>query len=150
MLLFTVSTILVAAASFIQTTNFAFMGDIKANLVFALLVVIANAEKNWSKRSLLILISALILRFSPTIIWIDVIFIFTSFLMVALVDYLPWRKGINSVAAATTGTIFINLSSFDLRLVALEIAVNVIFVIAFFILFEYLYGKKKQSKTKLR
>ena len=64
----------------------------------------------------------------------------------ALVDYLPWRRAINSIAAVIIGTIIMGLSSFHLSSLTLEIIMNVVLVIIFFLLFEFLYDKKKTSK----
>jgi len=143
MLLFTVNIIAVAIVSFLQTTNVILFNGFKPNLVFALLAVLANIDKDWAKRSVLVLISALILKFSPGLAWIDVIFISTSFLIIALVDYLPWRRAINSMVAVIAGTVVIGLSSFNLSLLTLEIVTSMVSVLIFFLLFELLYAKKK-------
>ena len=146
MLLYIASIISIIAVSFLQTTNAVLLGGLKPNLVFALLVVLAHIDKNWTKRAVLILISALILKSSPGIVWIDIIFVFTALLAVALVDYLPWRRAINSIAAVVIGTIIINLPFFNLGPLMLEMIMNIALVIIFFSLFEVLYVKKKAQK----
>lgn len=150
MLLSIASAVLVALVSFVQTTNLIFVGGIKPNLVLALLGTIAHYSKNWFVRTFLILLSALILKFSPAITWIDIIFIFTALLVVALTDYLPWRRAINSVSAVVIGTIIMNLSHFNLSLIAFEMIFNAVLTLIFFIILEYSYGKKKkQIKNRL-
>ena len=146
MLRFIVSVSLVTIASFLQTTNAILVWHVKPNLVFVLLAILAHINKKWLARSVIILISALILKFSPSITWTDVIFISTAFLVVALVDYLPWRKIINSVAATFVGAVVIGLSYFDLRVLALETVINTILAIISFAAITLIYGKKEISK----
>ena len=147
MLLFFASIISLAIAAFLQTTNFFLIGLVKPNLVFALLVVLAHAYKDWTSRIFLILMPALILKFSPALAWIDIIFIATAFLIIALVDYLPWRRLINSVVSVIIGTVIIGIPSFAFGLIIKEVGINIMLVIIFFLLMEWTYAKKAKSQT---
>jgi len=147
MLLYIVSVIALAIAAFIQTTSIFVIASIKPNLVFVLLVLFAHIYKSWPKRVLLILVSALLLKFSPTLAWIDVIFIAVAFLIMALVDYFPWRRIINSVFAVALGTVVIGVSAFSLSSIGTETALNVALVLILFLPLEFIYAKEKEKQT---
>ncbi|KKU11917.1 MAG: hypothetical protein UX16_C0001G0013 [Parcubacteria group bacterium GW2011_GWB1_45_7] len=147
MLQFIVSVILVTVASFLQTTAAIIIkGGIKPNLIIVLLVVLACVNKGWTTRVGLILLSAFILKFSPWISWADVIFISTALLAMALVDYLPWRRGINSIIAVAAGTVILNPSFSDISSIVLEVIINTSLILIFLLVLEILYGKKKKPK----
>jgi hypothetical protein len=149
MLVFTGSIIAIAVAAFLQTANIFVVGFIKPNVVFALLVVLSHVHKDWVKRAFLVLVPALILKFSPAIAWVDAIFIATSFFVVALVDYLPWKRLINSIFAVIAGTVILGAPSFDIVALTTELVFNIILVAAFFIIFEKIYEKEaKKQKNK--
>jgi len=145
MLVFIASLVSVLLVSALQMTNIIFVGDIKPNLIFALFAVLAHYNKNWTRRGILVLLSAVIVKFSPVITWLDIIFVLILFLVIALVDYLPWRKAINSVSAVALGTVIMSLSSFNLSLLTLEIIINSVLTLIFLTIFEYSYGKKKET-----
>lgn len=147
MLLYIVSTTVLAVAAIVQTTNIFIVYSIKPNLVFALLVLFAHIYKSWSKRALLILVPALLLKFSPTLAWIDIIFIASAFLIMALVDYFPWRRIINSVFAVTVGTVVIGMPTFSLSPIVIETALNVALVLILFLPLEFIYEKEKEKQT---
>jgi len=147
MLLYFVSAITLAIAAIVQTTSIFVIFSIKPNLVFALLVLFAHIYKNWPKRALLILAPALLLKFSPTLAWIDIIFIASAFLIMALVDYFPWRRIINSVFAVVLGTVIIGIPSFSLSSIATETALNIALVLILFIPLEFIYEKEKEKQT---
>ena len=150
MLVFTVSVIALSVGAFLQTTNIFLIGLTKPDVVLALLVVIAHIHKDWTERAFLVLIPALILKFSPTLVWVDVIFIISAFFAIALVDYLPWRRAVNSMVAATIGTVAINLPSFNVGSLALELGINLVLVAIFFVIMELTYEKKtKNEKSRL-
>lgn len=146
MFLFIVSTIFLAAAAFLQTTNVPLIGLVKPNLVFAILVVFAHVYKDWPRRSILILLSALILKFSPSLAWADIIFIATAFLIMALVDYLPWRRLINSIAAVIIGTVIIDALPFALTPLVIGVGMNIILAALFFLLVELVYAEEIQKQ----
>lgn len=144
MLQYTASLVVLAAAALLQTTSLVFIYQVKPNLVFALLVVFAHFYKSWTKRTFLILIPALILKFSPTLSWMDIIFIASAFFIVALTDYLPWRRIINSIFTVVIGTIIIGISTLNLRILLLELTYNIILVIILFSLINWVYVKAKK------
>lgn len=147
MLLYIVSATVLAVAAIVQTTNIFIVYSIKPNLVFALLVLFAHIYKSWPKRALLILVPALLLKFSPTLVWIDIIFIASAFLIMALVDYFPWRRIINSVFAVTVGTVVISMPTFSLSPIVIETALNVALVLTLFLPLEFIYEKEKEKQT---
>lgn len=149
MLLYIVSVTILAVSALIQTTSIFVIASVKPNLVFALLVLFAHIYKNWPKRALLILVPAFLLKFSPTLAWIDIIFIAIAFLIMALVDYFPWRRIINSAFAVTLGTIAIGVSAFNFGLIATEIMFNIALILILFLPLEFIYEKeKKKQKTR--
>ena len=147
MLLYIVSVITIAIAALVQTTSVFVIASIKPNLVFALLVIFAHIYKSWPKRTLLILISAFLLKFSPTLAWIDVIFIASAFFIMALVDYFPWKRIINSVFAVILGTVIIGIPTLGLSSIVTEAALNTALVLILFIPLEFVYEKEKEKQT---
>lgn len=137
---------LVAFVSFLQTTNSIIIWQIKPNLVFALFAVLAYVNKNWVVRSVIILISAVLLKFSPIVSWADIIFVSVSLLIFALVDYLPWRRLVNSIVSLTAGTLVFGLSHLNLSILWRELAINTAAVVIFFVIIRLLYGEEKISK----
>ena len=148
MLRYIASITTLAIAAFLQTTNLLFINQIKPNLVFALLVAFAHFKKDWAERVFLILVPALILKFSPSILWTDVIFIVSAFLVMALMDYLPWRRIINSIFAVAVGTIIIGISALDLSSLLTELVYNIILVIILFSIINWVYGKTKKQTSR--
>jgi len=65
--------------------------------------------------------------------------------VIALTDYFPWRRAINSVFAVVVGTIIINLQFFELKELILELSINIILVILFFLMLEPLYVKENKK-----
>jgi len=119
----------------------------KPNIVFAMLVVFAYAYKDWTTRSILILTSAFFLKFSPFITWIDVMFVAVAFFIIALSDYLPWKRIISSIAAVTLGTIIMSTPVFSINSLAIEIGANAALVILFFPIVKLLYEKEKKKQA---
>lgn len=146
MLLYIVSVIILATAALIQTTSIFVIASVKPNLVFVFLVLFAHIYKSWPKRALLILVSAFLLKFSPSLAWIDVIFIAVAFLVMALVDYFPWRRIINSAFAVALGTIVIGIQVFSLSVIAAEAALNIALILILFLPLEFIYEKEKEKQ----
>ena len=147
MLAFIVSALALSGAAFLQTTSVLIIGFVKPNIVLALLAVLAHEHKSWTERLFLVLIPAFVLKFSPLIGWPDVIFIVSALLTLALVDYLPWRKLLNSLSATAVGTLAVNLYSFNVTSVSIELFINLILVVFFFVVVE-LINEKKATKQK--
>lgn len=145
MLLYIVSVIILAIAALVQTTSIFVIASVKPNLVFVLLVLFAHIYKSWPKRALLILASALLLKFSPTLAWIDIIFIAVAFLIMALVDYFPWRRIINSAFAIIFGTVVIGIPFFSFSSIAIETLLNLVLVLMLFLPLEFIYEKEKET-----
>ena len=147
MLPYIVSVITLAIAALVQTTSIFVIASVKPNLVFALLCICAHIYKSWPKRALLILIPALLLKCSPTLAWIDVIFIAVAFLIMALVDYFPWRRIINSAFAVALGTVAVGVPAFNLSSIAIETALNIALILILFFPLEFIYEKEKEKQT---
>ena len=150
MLLYIASLITLAIAAIIQTTDALVIISTKPNLVFVFLVLFAHIYKSWQKRTLLILVPAFFLKFSPTLTWIVIIFIAVAFFIMALVDYFPWKHIISSIFAVALGTIVICMQAFSVNSIAIEIAFNVDLILIFFIPLQFIYEKEKEKqKTRL-
>ena len=65
----------------------------------------------------------------------------------ALVDYFPWRRIINSVFAVTVGTVVIGMPTFSLSPIVIETALNVALVLILFLPLEFIYEKEKEKQT---
>jgi len=146
MLLFLISCALTVGLSILQTTSAVIFFGIKPNFVFALFVVIAGLEKDWLKRIAIVLLSLIMIRFTPSISWFDLIFVSTSLLIFALVDYLPWKSFITSIASVVIGTAIIEFSYHEVSRILLEILMNSVIVVLFLGIFKLTNGKKEISK----
>ena len=146
---FIVSLLVVVFGALLQTTNVFLIGAVNPNIVFPLFAIIAHIHKDWAKRSIIVLVTALILKFSPTAQWFDLVFITTSLLVIALTDYFPWKRMINSIFATAVGTIIIGFKSFEVGTLLPEILINVVLVIVFFFALEPIYVKEnKKPKSR--
>jgi hypothetical protein len=132
---FIVSLLLVAALALIQLTNWFSAANLKPNLILALLAALTLFEPNWLKRSIFIFTAVFLLKFSPTLNWLDLI----------LIDNLPWLKPVNLLVAIVAGTILLNLDNFRPALVFPELIGNIFLSFLFFSLLKLIYGEKTRS-----
>ncbi len=138
---FIISATIVSLTAFIQTTNLVFINGLKPDLVLIVLAILAAIHKEWKIRTPLALIAIFILKFSPMINWMDVIFAATVFMAMSLVDYLPWKKLVNIIVSIMIGTIIINASAIISVVFIEELLLNLIISLIFFLVINNLYAK---------
>lgn len=146
MLLFFASTVAISVASFLQTTELISIGLIKPNISLVLLIVLASIYKEWNYRFVLALVAGIILKFTPSFGFGDIVFLATILLGMALLDYMPWRRLINIEASVFIGTIILNLTSIVPMRIVLEIATNAILTIIVFIIAQIIYAEEIKSQ----
>ncbi len=130
-----------------QTTQSFILGGVKPNLVLAVLAVLAVFHKKWIRRVILVMIAALIVTFSPIITWFDLIFTATILLIMAIIDFAPWRKFISIAVAVISGTLILNVVSFTPRVVLTELLMNIALATIIFSLLQLIYVEEKDAKT---
>lgn len=135
MLVFIGSFILTVIAAFVQTTNWILLdATIKPNLIFVVLVILGIMNPNWIRRATLILVAALILKFTPGFSAFDLTFIGASVAAIILMDFLPWQQPINLFLAVTVGTAVINLDHLTFLPLIYELILNLLLALVFFAL----------------
>jgi hypothetical protein len=142
---FIISLLLVAALALIQLTNWFSVANLKPNLILALLASLTLFEPNWLKRSIFIFTAVFLLKFSPTLNWLDLILLLSLYLVMVLIDNLPWLKPVNLLVALVAGTILLNLDNFRPALVFPELIGNIFLSFLFFSLLKLIYGEKTRS-----
>lgn len=122
-----ISIVLVASAALIQITNYFSVGNIKPDLSLVFILAIALKRKEWIIRLILVLIAALILKFSVSLDAQLILFIMSAVLGMIILDYLPGTQAINFVFAIAAATIFTNISTnFNFNAIFTEMIYNVI------------------------
>ncbi|MDP2696436.1 MAG: hypothetical protein Q8O87_04300 [bacterium] len=96
--------LLIVSASMIQSTNFLVVGGAKPNLVLAALAVLAIL--NWPLIEYLtwMLVAAILLKFSPILSWISVVFLITAVKMFFINRFLPWSRYLSGIVVIISGT----------------------------------------------
>ncbi len=141
-MIFIASLIVTIGASLLQGTNLMMFGIVKPNLPLALLPVLATLDRSWIRRSILILTSALILKFSPGLEWLDIIFIGSLYIAIFLIDYLPWRQILNLVIGVMIASVMLNLISFNLLPLIYELAFNIVLASIFLGITKLIYAQR--------
>src|SRR3989338_7685329 len=113
MLVFFTSAVAVFFGALIQNSSFAILG-VKPNFVLVVILAFGLLEKDWLKRSILVLLSMVTLIIEPGIGLETILTIIIFFFALALIDFLPWREIANSASALVIGTLLINISGFQL------------------------------------
>lgn len=125
MLVFIGSLALVVITAFIQMTNWLLIGAIvKPNLLLVVLVILATLNPGWIKRAILVLMAALIVKAGPGFVLPDLIFAAAALISIILLDVLPWQRTINTLIAASAGTLVVNLFHFTLLPIVYELTLN--------------------------
>ncbi len=132
MFLFIVSVFIVAVVSLFQLSNYGFIGDIKPNIALALLMVLSLVHTNWIERTLLIFISAIILKFGGGFDLQNTVFIISSIAGMLAVDRFPFPKLINAISALLISTLVINLVHINLIVLTKEAFYNLVLFLLFF------------------
>lgn len=146
MLQFIVNIALVTLSGLLQSTSLFWGFGIKPNLVIPTLAVIANIEKSWRKRIVLILVSLLSVKFAPRLDLGDLLFVITAFLTTILVDRLPWQKLINTLVASFAGVLIIDALSLNLKTIFSSSVVSVFITMLLYLIYEIVYAKKHSYK----
>ncbi len=140
MLVFIGSFILTIIAAFFQATNWIlFDATIKPNLIFVVLMILGIINSSWVKRAILILVAALILKFTPGFSLLDLTFIGATVASIILMDFLPWQQPINLLLAVTIGTIIINLDRLTFLPLTYELILNLLLAFVLFSLLKLVH-----------
>lgn len=129
---FIANVFIVILVSLFQLSNYAFIGEIKPNIVLALLIVISLVYTSWTERILLILVSAVILKFGDGFDLQNTIFIISSILSMGIVDKLPFAKLTNAISALLISTLAINLVHLNFIILTTEAFYNLALLLLFF------------------
>ena len=128
MLVFLTSLLVGPLLSLAQNSTAVSIYGVKPNLIMALLIAYALVEKDWWRRIAILLFSNIALMFGPTFNLQSVYWIAIMFLIVALLDYLPWNSAANTGASLIVGILLINLESLQIPVVVMEFIYTTIFL----------------------
>ena len=134
MLVFFTSLGAVFLGALIQNSSFAILG-VKPNLVLVVILAFGLLEKDWLKRSILVLLGMATLIIEPSLGLKTMLTMAIFFLALALIDFLPWKEIANSASALSIGTLLINISGFQLGVFFMEAAYNLSLLGLFVLLF---------------
>jgi hypothetical protein len=137
--------LLVGALSFIQVLGFSVFG-VKPNLALAVVVAVSffivNGQWSIIKGFLLVVLAALILKFSPGFTPEILVFALTGVGALIIKNYLPWRNFLNNLFLVVAGTfIFYLILSPNLILSAIfakELFLNIVAGISIFAFLSFL------------
>ncbi|MBU2101648.1 hypothetical protein KKH05_02945 [Patescibacteria group bacterium] len=145
MLLFIFSLLIVSLLSLGQLNHFLEIGGIQPDFGLVFLVTYAFFEKDWLRRSALILLTIFLLNFEP-IFNLETLFIITIlFVSVALVDYIKWQPVLSGTSIVFIGTVFMNLYTFQPKVVLLETIYNFIYIGIFALLLVFIKTKSQKN-----
>ncbi len=142
--MFIFSLLITGVLSFLQTTSFTLWG-VKPNLVLSFLVAYALWEKDWLMRSALIILSSVIINWSPGLNPTVLLVFFILLAAAAAVDYLGWLPLINGAIAVGGATLLINLDSLRISVLASELIYNCLLLAGFYYLLGLLLDKLKAN-----
>ena len=145
MLLFALSSLLIFLFSLGQLNHFLEIGGVQPNFGLALLITYAFFEKDWLRRSALILFTIFLLNFEPVFNLETLFIIISLFVLVALVDYIKWQPLLSAISITVVGTIIMNLYTFQLEVVLMEIIYNLICIAVFALLLIFIKTKFNRS-----
>jgi len=135
MLIFSTSLFLVVSGALIQNSHFVLWG-VKPNIVLTAIVAAAIFEKDWLRRSIVVLLGASLLALEPSFGFETLFALAIFFLALALVDFLPWQRLPNGLVAIAIASLAINLNGFQLGVFTIELIYNLILFLLLFALFE--------------
>ena len=124
MLLFILSFLTITALSLGQFNQVFTINGIQPNLALVFLIVYAFFEKDWLRRSALVLLAVFILNFEPVINFQTLFLILVFFISVAMVDYFRWQPPLNAVLVSILATLLINLDPFNFWVMIAELKYN--------------------------
>ena len=123
MLEFFTSAVAVVLGALIQNSSFAILG-VKPNLVLVVILAFGLLEKDWLKRSVLVLLSIATLIIEPGMGLETIFTVSIFFFTLTLIDFLPWREIANSASALAIGTLLIDINGFQLGVFFMEVVYN--------------------------
>ncbi len=135
---FIVSIIVIVLGALTQFTSVASIYGVKPNIVLILLLIFSSTYTNWLERSILIFISALMLKFGSGLETQNILFIVSSCVGVMITDKFPFPKLINLTLALLTATFIINILDFEFWRVILEFSYNILIILLSFGIYKFL------------
>lgn len=118
--------LLVLLAAFFQLTNFFNIFGVKPNFSLAVLAAIAAAGIVFHEYILLVLLSAVLLKFNPGFDVGALVFAITAFTIFAANRYLPWNRFLNNFVLIIGATFLLQLMILPARINFSEIVYNLI------------------------
>lgn len=143
---FITSLALVILTASVQLTSYSYVGGLKPNFTFVLLLVLFLFYKDLLRRAIVIFIAALILRFGAGLEIENMMFIIASILGALLIDKIPSWKLVNVLIAAVLGTFLINIIHFDFGTVLTETGYNLVIAALFFSIYKLWQGKYEKEQ----
>lgn len=124
MLLFALSIFLVPLLGFGQLNRVFSIGGVQANLCLVFIITYAFFDKDWLRRSALILLAFITLSFEPLMNFQALFVLLVFFMSTALVDYIKWQPFLNGIFVIILATFLISLESFYFGTLIPEIVFN--------------------------
>jgi len=142
MLLFISSFLLIWVFSLSQLNQLFAIQGIQPNISLAILVVYAFMEKDWLRRSALVLLTIFLLNFSPTLGLEAIFTMIVLFIVLTLVDYFKWQPTLSAVIIVLIATILLNAFSIRPGVILIESIYNVFLVGLFGLLLSFINSKR--------
>ncbi len=143
MFFFALNFFLVAVFSFGQLNYlFVFQGT-QINLALVAILVFSLFEKDWLRRSALILLAALVLSFEPVLGLDTVLVVAILFLSVFLLDILKWEPALNIVLTVFIATVLTNAGNFNVGAILTETILSLLFAIPLALLMNLVFSRFK-------
>lgn len=133
----------VVCLTFLQTINFAIF-SVKPNLALVAIIIVAFFIANIWEVFLLVILSALILKFSPGFSGEILIFSLITFTAIVIRKYLPWHLIINILFLIIVATVFFYIFSAPGLIISIiflkELVYNIIIGFLIFIVLHHIIG----------
>jgi hypothetical protein len=129
MLSFALNLFFVAVLSFGQLNHLLTFWGIQTDLVLVSIIIFSLFEKDWLRRSALILLAVIILSFEPAFSLNTLVTIIVFFMSIFLLDVLRWEPFFNTILTIIISTTLINASALRAETIAIETALNLLFAV---------------------
>lgn len=140
------SVVLVILSGLIQHSPLLYIAGVKPNLTLAALVVFLGIYTRLPERTILIIAAVLSLKFYPGLDIGTLLFAGAAVFAVFAIDLLPWKRFLRTIAAASTGTLIMQVTTWDLDVFTKELFMNMLLTGTFFFLFTGYATKNKERK----
>lgn len=140
---FILNLLLVIGFALSQLNHFFVFRGVQPNLALVAILVFALSEKDWLRRSIVILSAVLTLIFEPSLGPDTLITAAVFFLAVFLLDMLKWQPAVNFILAVLIATALINLDTFRLTAVLGETALDLLWAGPLVLLMRFLFVRFK-------